>query len=226
VSENLYKLVEKAHETATTADARQFGVEIGIVTNVKDPDKLGRVKVCFPRLPGKPESDWCRVAQPAAGAGRGFYWLPHVSDEVLVAFERGEAHRPYIIGSLWNGKDKPMQGAYTDENTTVMIQTKSGHQVVLDDKSGSEKIVIADKSGNRTVTFDVKQKKFVIEAKEGDVEIKAEKKIRLECEDLEIKTSKTGKIDIGSTFDLNVKDKASFKAGSQLSLKASRININ
>ena len=226
MSENLYKLVEKAHESATTADARQFGVEIGIVTNVKDPDKLGRVKVCFPRLPGKPESDWCRVVQPAAGAGRGFYWLPHVSDEVLIAFERGEAHRPYIIGSLWNGKDKPMQGAYADENTTVMIQTKSGHQVVLDDKSGSEKIVIADKSGNRTITFDVKQKKFIIEAKEGDVEIKAEKKIRLECEDLEIKTSKSGKIDIGSTFDLNVKDKAVVKADNQLSLKASRININ
>ena len=184
------------------------------------------MKVCFPRLPGKPESDWCRVVQPAAGAGRGFYWLPHVSDEVLIAFERGEAHRPYIIGSLWNGKDKPMQGAYADENTTVMIQTKSGHQVVLDDKSGSEKIVIADKSGNRTITFDVKQKKFIIEAKEGDVEIKAEKKIRLECEDLEIKTSKSGKIDIGSTFDLNVKDKAVVKADNQLSLKASRININ
>jgi uncharacterized protein involved in type VI secretion and phage assembly len=226
VSENLYKLVEKAHETATTADARQFGVEIGIVTNVKDPDKLGRIKVCFPRLPGKPESDWCRVVQPAAGAGRGFYWLPHVSDEVLIAFERGEAHRPYVIGSLWNGKDKPMSSAYTDENTTVMIQTKSGHQITLDDKSGSEKIVIADKSGNRTITFDVKAKKFVIEAKEGDVEIKAEKKIRLECEDLEIKTSKSGKIDIGTSFDLNVQDKASIKAGSQLNLKASRININ
>jgi len=111
VSDNLYKLIEKAHETASTADAKQFGVEIAIVTNVKDPDKLGRVKVCFPRLPGKPESDWCRVAQPAAGAGRGFYWLPHVNDEVLIAFERGEAHRPYIIGSLWNGKDKPMQAA-------------------------------------------------------------------------------------------------------------------
>ncbi len=226
MSENLYKLVQTAHETATTADARQFGVEIGLVTNVQDPEKLGRVKVCFPRLPGKPESDWCRVVQPAAGAGRGFYWLPQVSDEVLIAFERGEAQRPYVIGSLWNGKDKPMPSAYTDENTTVMIQTKSGHQVVLDDKSGSEKIVIADKSGNRTITFDVKQKKFVIEAKEGDVEIKAEKKIRLECEDLEIKTSKTGKIDVGTSFDLNVQDKAAIKAGSQLSLKASRININ
>jgi uncharacterized protein involved in type VI secretion and phage assembly len=226
VADNLYKLIEKAHETASTADAKQFGVEIGIVTNVKDPDKFGRVKVCFPRLPGKPESDWCRVAQPAAGAGRGFYWLPHVSDEVLVAFERGEAHRPYVIGSLWNGKDKPMQAAYADENTTVMIQTKSGHQITLDDKSGSEKIVIADKSGKRTLTFDVKNKKFLVEAKEGDVEIHAEKKIVLSCEDLEIKTKKTGKIDIGTTLDLNVKDKASIKAGPQLNIKASRVNIN
>ncbi|MCA1826185.1 MAG: phage baseplate assembly protein V [Myxococcales bacterium] len=226
MAENLFAMLQKAQETASTADSKMFGVEVGIVTNVKDPDKLGRVKVCFPRLPGKPESDWVRVAQPAAGAGRGFYWLPHVNDEVLVAFERGEAHRPYVIGSLWNGKDKPIKGAYEDENTTIFIQTKSGHQIILDDKSGQEKIVIADKSGNRTLTFDVKNKKFLVEAKEGDVEIHAEKKIILECEDLEIKTKKTGKIDIGSTFDLNVKDKANFKAGPQLNIKASRVNIN
>ena len=226
MSDNLFKLIEKAQETASTADAKQFGVEIAIVTNVKDPDKLGRVKICFPRLPGKPESDWCRVAQPSAGAGRGFYWLPQVNDEVLVAFERGEARRPYIIGSLWNGQDKPMQAAYADENTTVMIQTKSGHQIVLDDKNGSEKIVIADKSGNRTLTFDVKQKKFLIEAKEGDVEIKAEKKIRLECEDFEVKTSKSAKIDVATNFDLKVDGNASIKAASQLNLKASRVNIN
>jgi uncharacterized protein involved in type VI secretion and phage assembly len=226
LAENLFAMLQKAQETASTADSKMFGVEVGVVTNVKDPDKLGRVKVCFPRLPGKPESDWVRVAQPAAGAGRGFYWLPHVNDEVLVAFERGEAHRPYVIGSLWNGKDKPIKGAYEDENTTIFIQTKSGHQIVLDDKSGQEKIFIGDKSGNRTLTFDVKNKKFLVEAKEGDVEIHAEKKIILECEDLEIKTKKTGKIDIGSTFDLNVKDKANFKAGPQLNIKASRVNIN
>jgi len=226
VAENLFAMLQKAQETASTADSKMFGVEVAIVTNVKDDQKLGRIKVCFPRLPGKPESDWVRVSQPAAGAGRGFYWLPHVNDEVLVAFERGEAHRPYVIGSLWNGKDKPIKGAYEDENTTIFIQTKSGHQIILDDKKGQEKIVIADKSGNRTLTFDVKNKKFLVEAKEGDVEIHAEKKIILECEDLEIKTKKTGKIDIGSTFDLNVKDKANIKAGPQLNIKASRVNIN
>ena len=226
MAENLFAMLQKAQETASTADSKMFGVEVAIVTNVKDDQKLGRVKVCFPRLPGKPESDWVRVVQPAAGAGRGFYWLPEVNDEVLVAFERGEAHRPYVVGSLWNGKDKPMKTAYTDENTTRMITTKSGHQIILDDKKDAEKIIIADKSGNRTMTFDVKTKKFLIEAKEGDVEIHAEKKIILEGEDLEIKTKKTGKIDIGSTFDLNIKDKGNIKAGPQLNIKASRVNIN
>jgi uncharacterized protein involved in type VI secretion and phage assembly len=226
LSENVFQMLKQAWSTAGTADANIFGVEIAIVTNVKDPDKQGRVKVCFPRLPGKPESDWARVAHPAAGDGRGFYWLPQVNDEVLVAFERGEAHRPYVIGSLWNGKDKPIKGAYEDENTTIFIQTKSGHQIILDDKKDQEKIVIADKSGNRTLTFDVKNKKFLVEAKEGDVEIHAEKKIILECEDLEIKTKKTGKIDIGSTFDLTVKQKANFEAGPQLNIKAKRVNIN
>jgi uncharacterized protein involved in type VI secretion and phage assembly len=226
VAENLYKLIEKAHETASTGDAKQYGVEIGIVTNVQDPDQLGRVKVCFPRLPGKPESSWCRVVQPAAGDGRGFYWLPHVSDEVLVAFERGEARCPYIVGSLWNGKDKPMKTAYTDDNSTMMIQTKSGHQILLDDKGGQEKIVIADKSGKRTLTFDVHNKKFIIDAKEGDVEIHADKKIVLDCEDLEIKTRKTGKIDVGTNFDLVVSSQGNIKCSSQLTIKASRVNIN
>src|SRR3954469_14268097 len=219
-------MLQKAQETASTADSKMFGVEVGIVTNVKDDQKLGRIKVCFPRLPGKPESDWVRVVQPAAGAGRGFYWLPQVNDEVLIAFERGEAHRPYIIGSLWNGKDTPMSAAYTDDNSKMMILTKSGHQIILDDKQGEEKIIIADKSGSRTLTFDVKAKKFLVEAKVGDVEIHAEKKIVLSCEDLEIKTSKSTKVDVGTNFDLKVDSNASVKASSQLNLKASRVNIN
>src|SRR5712691_11962992 len=204
MSESPFQMLARAVETAATGDASRFGVDVGIVTNVQAPLKLGRVKVQLPRLPGGPESDWARVAQPAAGAGRGFYWLPEVGDEVLIAFELGQTNRPYVIGALWNGKDKPMAAAYTSDNTTRMIQTKSGHQIILSDKNGDEKIVIADKSGKRTLTFDVKNKKFLIEAQEGDIELHAEKKIVLDCEDLEIKTTKTGKIDIGSTFDLKI----------------------
>ena len=226
MAENVFGLLQKANESAATGDSKMFGVEVALVTNVKDPDKLGRVKLKLVRLPDGPETDWARVVQPAAGAGRGFYWIPHVNDEVLIAFERGEAHRPYVVGSLWNGKDKPMSKAYEDENTTIMIQTKSGHQIVLNDKDGEEKIVIGDKSGKRTMTFDVKAKKFLIEAGEGDVEIHAEKKLILSCEDLVIKTKNSGKINIGSTFDLTITGKGNIKAGEKLNLKATRVNIN
>jgi peptidoglycan hydrolase-like protein with peptidoglycan-binding domain/phage baseplate assembly protein gpV len=226
LADNVYALLQQAWSIAKTSDANMYGVEVALVTNVKDPEKEGRVKICFPRLPGKPESDWARVAQPSAGPGRGFYWLPEVNDEVLVAFERGQSNKPFVIGAVWNGKDKPMKDAYTDENTTRMIQTKSGHQIVFNDKSGEEKITIADGSGKRTLSFDVKEKKFLIEAKEGDVEIHAKKKLVLHCEDLEIKTKKTGKVQIGTKFDLKVAQKASIKSGPQMNLKAGKVNLN
>src|ERR1051325_6374802 len=124
MGDNVYGLLKQVWATAAASAANIFGAEIGIVTNVKDPDKLGRVKLCYPRLPGKPESDWARVGQPAAGPGRGFYWGPQVNDEVLTMFERGQSNAPYVVGSLWNGKDKPMKDGYTDENSTIMIQTK------------------------------------------------------------------------------------------------------
>jgi phage protein D/FlaG/FlaF family flagellin (archaellin) len=53
------------------------------------------------------ESYWARVV--AIGAGqyqKGFDCLPEIDDEVLVGFEHGDIHRPYIIGGVWNGKDK------------------------------------------------------------------------------------------------------------------------
>src|SRR5437588_12280390 len=100
-------MLQKAQETASTADSKMFGVEVGIVTNVKDDQKLGRIKVCFPRLPGKPESDWVRVAQPSAGPDRGFYWLPHVNDEVLQRRAHFEAARRRPEGRLEN----PLAGA-------------------------------------------------------------------------------------------------------------------
>jgi len=221
-----YEILQHAKETASGHESNRYGVEVGIVSNVQDPQQLGRIKVQIPRLPTGPESDWARVAQPAAGAGRGFYWLPEVGDEVLIAFELGQANRPYVIGALWNGKDKPMSGAYQNDNSTRMIQTKSGHKVILSDKSGDEKIVIADKSGKRTITFDVKNKKFVVEDGEGDIELHAKKKIVLDCEDLEIKTSKTTKIDVGDKFSLNVSADATIKAGGNLQIKATRVNIN
>ena len=79
------------------------GTVTGIVTDNNDPDSLFRVKVRFPWFPTS-ESNWARVVVPLVGAGT---LLPEVDDEVLVAFEHGDITRPYVLGTLWNGVDRP-----------------------------------------------------------------------------------------------------------------------
>ncbi|MHC5732095.1 MAG: phage baseplate assembly protein V, partial [Nostoc sp.] len=80
---------------------------VGIVTDNKDPQGWGRVKVKFPTLTEDHASNWARVVAPGAANGRGFDCLPEVNDEVLVGFEHGDIHRPYVLGGVWNGKDAP-----------------------------------------------------------------------------------------------------------------------
>ena len=80
---------------------------IGIVTDNKDPDKLGRVKIKYPTLGGEVESGWARVVWGAAGKERGVVALPEVNDEVVVGFEHGDVRRPFILGALFNGADTP-----------------------------------------------------------------------------------------------------------------------
>lgn len=80
---------------------------IGVVTDNSDPDKLGRVKVKYPTLGASVESDWARVVRGASGQERGAVAIPHVGDEVVLAFEHGDVRRPFVLGCLYNGKEKP-----------------------------------------------------------------------------------------------------------------------
>lgn len=122
---------------------------VGIVTDNNDPKGMGRVRVKFPTL--NPESNskgheswWARVVGVGAGKTRGFHCLPEINDEVLVAFEHGDIHRPYVIGGVWNGPEKPPD---TVKNTILRgkvrlrtIKTRTGHylQFVEEDKATSK----------------------------------------------------------------------------------------
>ena len=164
-----------------------FGIVIGLVTSNNDPDKLGRVRVKFPWRANEDESFWARIISPMTGNDRGMVFYPEVGDEVLVAFEQGDINHPYILGGLWNGKDKPPETnddgknnirliksrsgheiIFNDDNTTmkekIEIHTKKGHKILLDDSAGGEKIEVVDKSGNNKITIDSMQNSINIES--------------------------------------------------------------
>jgi len=211
-------------------EARFYGVTIAVVTNIKDPDGVGRIKVKFPWLSTDDESPWARVLTPMAGDDRGFYFLPEVDDEVLVAFEHGDMAFPYILGGLWNGKDKPPEKNDDGENNKRLIKSRSGHKIILDDTEDKEKIIIEDKTGKNKIVIDCENNAMTIEV-EKDLKIEAKGKVNikskdddmtLECKNLQIKTQQACKIQAGSDCQVEAKAKAEFtaKAGLEITCNA------
>lgn len=181
---------------------RFYGVTIGKVTNNKDEEGLGRVKVEFPRISDTDESYWARVLTPMAGKERGIYFLPEVDDEVLVAFDQGDINYPYILGGLWNGKDKPPATNEDGQNNQRLIKSRSGHQIILDDTKDAEKIIIRDSTGKNEIEIDSKKNSMTVKV-EQDFTIEAKGKINIttsggdlaiECNNLKIQAKQNCEI--------------------------------
>lgn len=198
--------------------SRIYGVTVGIVTNNQDPDGLGRVKLKLPWLSATDETFWARVLSPMAGKERGLYLLPEVDDEVLVAFEHGQIEFPYVLGALWNGKDKPPATNDDGKNNKRMLKSRSGHLVRLDDTDGAEKIEIIDKSGKNSIVIDTANNAVTISA-DADVTItSANGKLKLSGQSIELSATSDVKIEASAGMDL--------KANAQMKIKGATVEIN
>jgi phage baseplate assembly protein V len=201
-----------------STDGHFTGVAMAIVTNNKDPDGLGRVKVKLPWLDDQVESDWTRVVTAMAGKERGLYCLPEVDDEVLVAFEHGRPDSLYVLGGLWNGKDKPPETNADGKNNVRALKSRSGHVIRLTDAQGDEKIEIIDKTGKNSIVISAKDNTVTISA-DADITVTSTKgKLKLAGKGVEITSQAEVKIEASQNLDL--------KAGPQLNIKGGTVNIN
>ena len=201
---------------------------VGIVSNNNDPKGWGRVRVKFPTLSEKDESNWARVVGVGAGTSRGFDCLPEVNDEVLVAFEHGDIHRPYIIGGVWNGKDKPPEKI---KDTVVKgkvrlrtFKTRTGHklQFVEEDKGSVKKGIYLDSKYGHKLYLNDSQKFIQIKTKSGHYILLDDNKKKIE-----IKTDKgKSSITMTSTGNIDIKGvNIKMTAKSKISLSAANVDI-
>ncbi len=163
-----------------------YGVVIGQVTNVADPGNLGRVKLKFPWLSESYESDWARMTQFGAGQGNGSLFLPEVNDEVLVAFEFGDVRRPYVIGSLYNGVDKPDGASQAVDGSSGQVKrhyfhSRKKHELCFSDEDGKESIVVQTAEGKTSITLDHSQTTVTIHS-DGKMEITAKNDVKIEAQ--------------------------------------------
>jgi phage protein D len=181
------------------------GVVTAIVTNNNDPEQLGRVKLKFPWLADDYESDWARLVAPGAGPQSGVVFIPEVNDEVLVAFELGDIRRPYVVGGLWNGVDKPRLGDALVDNGKINrrgIVSRRGHRLVFHDADSKSGILVRTSDDKLNLSINETEMKIAIRS--------------------------DGTIEIESTGDISVKSQANvtIEATRQLTLKGATVTIS
>jgi len=183
------------------------GVAPAQVTDVHDPDDMGRVKVKFPWLSDTYVSDWVRVVSIGAGANRGGIWLPEVNDEVLVTFEQGDLRRPYVLGGLHNGVDRPKLGDGLVDASSGAV-TRRG---------------FVSKKGNSLLFFDD-------DADNGVAILTGDSKLRLSLNGgmSTIRISSNGKVEIDGDGDILIKagGNLTLQAQAKLALSGAQVSIS
>jgi len=190
---------------AVGADGRMspsFGSQLvlGVVTNNDDPESMGRVRVKFPAFGDEVESAWARIATPSAGNERGLLMLPVVGEEVLVGFEHGDTTRPYVLGSLFNGKDMPGDDLLQDESgsfalkSDAKIYTQSKQDYTL--KSDGKLVLEVGDNVEETYKSDWTNKTS------GTASLKATRPFEIEGQNVTIKGTAQVTIEANSTLEL------------------------
>lgn len=104
------------------AESKYYGLYQGIVTNIKDPEKRGRIKVkCPDVLGGDTESAWCDPLVPVAYDNGGDFCLPAKDEAVWVQFISGDANRPVWLGGWWQKNMSPLGSNYTEADKLRII---------------------------------------------------------------------------------------------------------
>ncbi|XID90227.1 phage baseplate assembly protein V [Paenibacillaceae bacterium WGS1546] len=188
------------------------GVLIAVVTNIDDPDKLGRVKLKFTIRENEHETDWAPLASLMAGPDRGTLFIPEVGDEVLVAFHLGYLDQPFVIGGLWNQERKPPEKH--EKNDIRKIRTRAGHELIFQDTDSDGKITLKTKDGLKLEISD-KADSVTLATKNDQQSVTltggSSKKIEI----------KAG----ASTITLDNQGKITIESGNSVQLKATQVNL-
>jgi uncharacterized protein involved in type VI secretion and phage assembly len=191
------------------------GVAIAVVTQNQDDEGLCRVKVRYPWHDKPRESYWARLAVPMAGNERGTVFIPEVDDEVLVGFEREDLRFPYVLGALWNGKDKPPLANDDGKNDRRTVRSRKQHYLLFDD--GAQGVVeLAHENG------------AVVRFTDNEIELK-------DSQGNQLKIEKSGAITLQANTQLNIKAASisieatgtlELKANATLTVRGALVNIN
>lgn len=91
------------------------GLYRGIVSNIKDPLEMGRIKVMLPEVLGTDcETEWCLPCVPFSRDNNGSFCIPQLKETVWIAFEDGDIDYPVYLGNWWSPNSTPLEKYESD----------------------------------------------------------------------------------------------------------------
>ncbi|ACU73254.1 Rhs element Vgr protein [Catenulispora acidiphila DSM 44928] len=246
---SLYGLASGGAHGPGGTGQRMSGVVSGIVTDIHDPLRMGRVKLRFPWLDDDYVSDWARTVQhggvsvhgglepahgadhiPAGSPGSGGFIGYAVNDEVLVTFDRGDFDQPYVIGGLYNGVNKPTR--FTEDNlvskdgipNVLAVSSRRGNRLeLLDDELGMKagvKVLTSDEK--QSIELDKMTKTSTVKNSVGPIMVESnapDGRVTIRSGAASITLTAEGTVNIEGATEVSV------SAGAMLSLKAAELNL-
>ena len=183
--------------------------QVARVIGNADPDGKGRVQVQMNWQTGNMRTGWIRVMTPDGGgsesvsANRGFVFIPEVGDHVLVGFRHGDPNRPYIMGSLFNGRTGKGGG---QDNFTKSLTTRSGSTITFDEAAHT--IVLRTTHANS----------IFVDERNGTIAISSAEEVSVKTKDVNIEASGNMKLNVDNDLDISVGGNTNLAVGGNTSL--------
>lgn len=201
-----------------------MSVATGTVKNNVDLIMEGKIEV---RVSGLNQTLWARLTGLGAGSGAGFFYVPRIDDEVLVAFANDDPSEAFVIGGLWSLRDRiPASDPLTSTTTRVMrsgVAAGTGQEIEMDDIAQSvtimtttrqkitmnpAKIELTNLAGTVTISLDNLTQ---------SIAIRAVKSISLEALDISLK---------GAKVEINGATMTTVKSAALCNITAPLVTIN
>lgn len=189
-------------------------MQLAEVEDNNDPAGQGRIKVKLKwECLTNDTTEWLRVVSPNAGIGdrganRGFFAIPEIGDQVMVAFEEGNIARPVIIGSIYHSSNVDSNPQI--KNHLKSITTRSGHLIEFDDNEGTQGIKITDINSNI----------IHIDTKGNNITITALENMTLNCKNMQINVQENMAVQVGKEQSVNVGDNQTVSVGKDITTSA------
>lgn len=234
----------RSSQQTETGDTRIYGVTIGVVVQNYNAQMPGRVCVNIPTRDAQTNQlKWARQAVPSSGTGWGYYFVPEIGDQVLLAFEGGNIEKPYIIGCVPRDNSMLLSRAADPLNQNKRIVTKHGSMISFGDNAegegtldkisietagGGHVVELNNETGSITLSNKEQTNRIEMKTREGMMTIKAGTNLTIEVgEQIRvIMNGESGTVQIqAGTVSVNATEQVKASAGGMLKLDGAQVSV-